>query len=74
MDNRIKSDEEGKDELYINVSPKYTIWSAHDSSLAANEMFFKYIFGIKFIKPIVGSTVIIEFHKNGSKQHNTYYI
>jgi hypothetical protein len=74
MDNRIKLNEEGKDELYINDSPKYTVWSAHDSSLAANEIFFKYIFGTKFINPIVGSTVIIELHKNESKQNNTYYI
>ena len=37
-------------------------------------MFFKYIFGTKFINPIVGSTVIIELHKNDSKQNNTYYI
>ena len=73
MDNRIKINEEGN-ELYINDSPKYTIWSAHDSSLAANEMFFKYIFGTKFINPIVGSSIIIELHKNESKQNENYYI
>lgn len=69
MDKRIELDKEGKSELAINGSPKYTIWSAHDSSLAANEMFFKYIFGTKFINPVFGSTIIIELHKN-----DTYYI
>lgn len=44
------------------------------SSLAANEILFKYIFGTKFINLIVDSTVIIEIHKNESKQNNTYYI
>ena len=74
MDNRIKLDKEGKGHIPINGSPKYTVWSAHDSSLAANEMFFKYIFGTKFVYPIVSSTIIIELHKNDSEQNNTYYI
>ena len=74
MDNRIKLNKEGKDDFSLNGSPKYTIWSAHDSSLAANEMFFKYVFGTKFINPIVGSSIIIELHQNDSSINNTYYI
>ena len=74
MDNRIKLDKEGKTEQIIGGSPKYTIWSAHDSSLAANEMFFKYVFGTKFINLIVGSSVIIELHKNDTNKNNSYYI
>ena len=74
MDNRIKLDKEGNDQLAINGSPKYTVWSAHDSSLAANEMFFKYVFGTKFIYPVVSSTIVIELHKNDSESNNTYYI
>ena len=74
MDNRIKLDKEGKTEQIIGGSPKYTIWSAHDSSLSANEMFFKYVFGTKFINPIVGSSVIIELHKNDTNKNNSYYI
>ena len=60
--------------MAINGSPKYTVWSAHDSSLAANEMFFKYVFGTKFIYPVVSSTIVIELHKNDSESNNTYYI
>ena len=74
MDNRIKLDKEGNGQLAANGSPKFTVWSAHDSSLAANEMFFKYVFGTKFVYPMVSSTIIIELHKNDSEQNNTYYI
>ena len=74
MDNRIKLDKEGKSDQLIGISSKYTIWSAHDSSLAANEMFFKYVFGTKFINPIFGSTIIIELHKNETNKNNSYYI
>ena len=74
MDNRIQLDKEGKNNHLIGGSPKYTIWSAHDSSLAANEMFFKYVFETKFINPIFGSTIIIELHKNATSNNNTYYI
>ena len=74
MDNRIKLDKEGKTDQLVGGSPKFTIWSAHDSSLAANEMFFKYVFGTKFIIPVFGSTVIIELHKNETNKNNSYYI
>jgi len=74
MENRIKLDKEGKTDEIIKGSPKYTVWSAHDSSLAANEMYFKYVFGTKFINPVVGSTIIIELHKNDTSENNSYYI
>ena len=74
MENRIKLDKEGKTDEIVGDSPKYTVWSAHDSSLAANEMFFKYVFGTKFINPVFGSTIIIELHKNDTSENNSYYI
>jgi hypothetical protein len=73
MDKRIELDKEGKGNIPMNGSPRYTVWSAHDSSLAANEMFFKYAFGTKFVNPMVGSTIVIELHKNNNN-NNKYYI
>ena len=64
MDERIELDKKGESNNIINGSPKYTIWSGHDSSISAIQMFMTYIFGTKWSFPIFSSTVLFELHKN----------
>ena len=47
MDERIELDKKGESNNIINGSPKYTIWSGHDSSISTIQMFMAYIFGTK---------------------------
>ena len=63
MDERIELDKKGETNKIIGGSPKYTIWSGHDSSISTIQMFMNLIFGTKWSFPIFSSTVIFELHK-----------
>ena len=64
MDQRIELDKKGQSDKIVSGSPKYTIWSGHDSSISNFEMFMKHIFDTKFIFPSFCSTILFELHKN----------
>ena len=72
MDQRIELDKKGKGDQIISGSPRYTIWSGHDSSLTTFEMFMKHIFNTKWLFPKFSSTILFELHKN--EQKNIYEI
>ena len=72
MDQRIELDKKGKGDKIISGSPRYTIWSGHDSSLTTFEMFMKHIFNTKWLFPKFSSTILFELHKN--EQKNIYEI
>ena len=74
MDERIELDKKGESDEIIGGSPKYTIWSGHDSSISTIQMFMKHIFGTKWIFPIFSSTVLFELHKNENiNKNNSIY-
>lgn len=64
MEKRINLDLLGRGDESVVGSPKYTVWSGHDTSTCANEMFMHYTFGTKFIYPKFGSSILFELHKN----------
>ena len=72
MDQRIELDKNDQRDKIVSGSPKFTIWSGHDSSIATFEMFMKNIFNTKFIFPSFCSTILFELHKNEEK--NIYEI
>ena len=72
MDQRIELDKNDQSDKIVSGSPKFTIWSGHDSSIATFEMFMKNIFNTKFIFPSFCSTILFELHKNEEK--NIYEI
>ena len=67
MDQRIELDKKGKGDKIISGSPRYTIWSGHDSSLTTFEMFMNHIFNTKWLFPKFSSTILFELHKNEQK-------
>ena len=71
MDKRINLDKKNKTFIIKRDSPKYTLWSGHDSSVSTVMKFMENIFNTKFIVPIFGTTLIFELHKNNK---NSYYI
>ena len=68
MDERIELDKKGESDKIVGGSPKYTIWSGHDSSISTIQMFMTHIFGTKWFYPIFASTVLFELHK---KENNS---
>ena len=72
MDQRIEFDKKGKGADIISGSPRFTIWSGHDSSISTFEMFMKHVFNTKWIFPGFSSTILFELHKNEEK--NIYEI
>ena len=72
MDQRIELDKKGKGDSVVIGSPRFTIWSGHDSSIANFEMFMKINFNTKWIFPGFSTTVLFELHKNEEK--NIYEI
>ena len=64
MDERIELDKKGQTDAIIAGSPKFTMWSGHDSSIASFQMFMNTLFGTKWSFPAFSSSVIIELHKN----------
>ena len=74
MENRIDLDLKGQSEKIKMGSPRYTIWSGHDSSLSSIQMFMKYIFGTKLSFPTFSFTIIFELHKNESDNYELRYI
>ena len=64
MDERIELDKKGESNKIISGSPKYTIWSGHDSSISTIQKFITLIFGTKWSFPSFSSTVLFELHKN----------
>ena len=73
MDERIELDKKGETDAIIGGSPKYTIWSGHDSSISTIQMFMNIIFGTKWSFPIFASTVIFELHKNEKNDYEIRY-
>ena len=67
MDQRIELDKKGKGDNVVSGSPRFTIWSGHDSSIANFEMFMKINFNSKWIFPGFSTTVLFELHKNEEK-------
>ena len=72
MDKRIELDKKGQGDKINAGSPKYTVWSGHDSSISTFEMFMKYIFNTKWLFPSFSTTILFELHKNDEK--NLYEI
>ena len=72
MDKRIELDKNGKGDKISAGSPKYTVFSGHDSTIITFEMFMKYIFNIKWLFPSFSSSILFELHKNVEK--NIYEI
>ena len=72
MEQRIELDKNEKSDKIVAGSPKFTIWSGHDSSITTFEIFMKLTFGTKYILPIFSSTILFELHKNEDK--NIYEI
>jgi hypothetical protein len=72
VDQRIELDKKGQSDKIVSGSPKFTIYSGHDSSISTFEMFMKHAFGTKFIFPSFCSTILFELHKNEEK--NIYEI
>ena len=72
MDQRIKLDKKGKGDNVVGGSPKFIIWSGHDSSISNFEMFMKINFNTKWVFPGFSTTVLMELHKNEEK--NIYEI
>ena len=67
MDQRIELDKKGKNDIVMGGSPRYTIWSGHDSSISTFEMFMKIMFNTKWVFPFFSSTILLELHKNEEK-------
>ena len=72
MDQRIELDKKGKSDNIISGSPRFTIWSGHDSSITTFEMFMKIMFNTKWVFPLFSSTILLELHKN--EDNNEYEI
>jgi hypothetical protein len=72
MDQRIELDKNGQSDKIVSGSPRFTIWSGHDSTISTFEMFMKHVFGTKFIFPSFCSTILFELHKN--EENNIYEI
>ena len=72
MDQRIALDKNGQSDKIVSGSPRFTIWSGHDSTISTFEMFMKHVFGTKFIFPSFCSTILFELHKN--EENNIYEI
>ena len=64
MDQRIELDKNDQRDKIVSGSPKFTIWSGHDSSIATFEMYMKNIFNTKFIFPSFCSIYEIKYFVN----------
>ena len=70
MNERIELDKKGETDKIIGNSPKFTIWSGHDSSISTFQMFMRNIFGTNWIYPTFSTTILFELHKNDKNEEN----
>lgn len=75
INNRIQMDLTG-DDLYDPQNPKMMLYSAHDTSLAALTVFFRYMFGerVKEYYPFFASSYYIEVYKNETQNIGNDFI
>ena len=77
MDERIELDKKGVPDKIIAGSPKFTIWSGHDSSISTMQMFMYYNFGTKWSFPFFASSILFELYKNDNDKNEyelRYYV
>jgi len=74
IDNRIKiDDQQGFSDNYTSLNPKILLYSAHDTSLAAMNVFLTYMFGAEKVKSYYtyfASSFYFELYKNETKNIN----
>ena len=66
MDLRIQLDQKNKTDEIVADSPKFVIFSGHDTSLAPIDIFMESEFGIDFGMATYASSQTFELWKNGT--------
>ena len=75
MDLRVQLDKQNKPDEIISDSPKFVIFSGHDTSLAPIDIFMESEFGIEFEMAIYASSQTFELWKNGTTgRYSVHYL
>ena len=72
MDRRIKLFEENNPDKIEPSSPKFVIYSGHDSTVAGIDVFLKSVFGIEYDNPQYTTSQLIELWHNKSGYYVKY--